>query len=943
LKLREFYGLISYDKCLFLAVKNSLRIFFWEDKMKEKDKKTEISLNKLSMLKQTGSFLENIMESSMDVIVLTDSKGYILKVNKYFLELLGCKLEEVIGKHIANFGPQVNTTYTRSTGESVHISDTFFEETIKMYQRFVEEKKAINRQSYLVGRDDILIPVEQNMSFLHDEKGNVVGALAIIRDITERHQAEKQLRESRDFLENVIESSLDSIAVVDKGGLLIRVNDAFLKLTGFSKAEALEKHMSEFAPMSEGTYQCTTGEVIRLDEEYAKLVETNMLLFQEKGRMQNAISYMLRKDKKIVPVEDNMTYLVNKEGQRIGAVAITRDITERRKAEKDIQKNKEYLENIFRTSVDGIIISDANGRITEVNRATEKILGCPSDHLVGKHFNEMRFDRESLRVEGLELMQELFDKGVISGIERTWQKSDGTAVVIEMNIALLKNAEGTLTGSVASIRDVTERKKSEEALLESEEKYRGLINNIGIGVSLISPNMEILALNNQMQRWFPEADVSKTPICYKTFNKPSREKICSYCPTFKTLKDGQVHESITDTPRGDKTIHYRIVASPLKDKEGKITSAIEMVEDITKQKIAQEKLQESEEKYHNLIEHANDAIVSVNQVGVIIGFNKKAEEMFGYSHEEVMGKPSYLLISHRTKRYYKEALKQFSKTGTGLDSGENVLEGSGVRKGGEVFPLEYSYFTIKIKEEFIATAILRDISKRKEEEKRILNYQKQLQTLTSELILSEQKERQHFADFLHDEVGQQLFATRLQLEQLKKSLSSADNIKTLENALENLYRVMNQTRSLTSELSSPILAQLGLEKALEWLAEQAHKKYDILVAFEDDNQEKTLDDNAKILLYQSVSELLTNIAKHARTQNASISIKRNTSNVQVCVEDDGVGFLVPGKDSSDIKIEGLGLFRIKERLESIGGQMEIESQPNHGTRITLLMPLSEIV
>ena len=99
----------------------------------------------------------------------------------------------------------------------------------------------------------------------------------------------------------------------------------------------------------------------------------------------------------------------------------------------------------------------------------------------------------------------------------------------------------------------------------------------------------------------------------------------------------------------------------------------------------------------------------------------------------------------------------------------------------------------------------------------------------------------------------------------------------------------------------------------------------------------------EILLYQSVRELLTNVAKHARTKSASISINKDTSKVEICVEDNGVGFLVPDKDSADVKVQGLGLFRIKERLEPLGGQMKIESQPNHGTRITLSVPLSDNV
>ena len=151
---------------------------------------------------------------------------------------------------------------------------------------------------------------------------------------------------------------------------------------------------------------------------------------------------------------------------------------------------------------------------------------------------------------------------------------------------------------------------------------------------------------------------------------------------------------------------------------------------------------------------------------------------------------------------------------------------------------------------------------------------------------------------------------------------------------------MNQTRTLTTELSSPILNQLGLEKALEWLAEQTHKKYDILVTFANDKQEKPLDDNMKLLLYQAVSELLTNVAKHAQVKNASVSIKKDKSNVRICVEDKGIGFNPQDKNYSEAKIEGFGLFRIKERVESLGGQLEIESQPNRGTKITLVAPLS---
>jgi len=146
------------------------------------------------------------------------------------------------------------------------------------------------------------------------------------------------------------------------------------------------------------------------------------------------------------------------------------------------------------------------------------------------------------------------------------------------------------------VANIVRRKKVEKALRESEEKYRGVIENIGIGISLISPKMEILALNRQLRELFPEIDVSKKPICYETFNKPPRKKVCSYCPTYKSLKDGQVHESITETPAGDKIKNYRIISSPIKDRDGRIIAAIEMVEDITERVKAEKELEIYREK-----------------------------------------------------------------------------------------------------------------------------------------------------------------------------------------------------------------------------------------------------------------------------------------------------------------------------------------------------------
>jgi PAS domain S-box-containing protein len=130
-------------------------------------------------------------------------------------------------------------------------------------------------------------------------------------------------------------------------------------------------------------------------------------------------------------------------------------------------------------------------------------------------------------------------------------------------------------------REILERGWAEKSLHESEARYKSIVDNIGMGVALISPNMEILSLNKQMQKWNPHVDLQDKHICYRSFNKPPREGICSYCPTARTLKDGLVHEAITETSMDGKVLNYRIVSSAIKDEKGKVVAAIEMVEDIT--------------------------------------------------------------------------------------------------------------------------------------------------------------------------------------------------------------------------------------------------------------------------------------------------------------------------------------------------------------------------
>ena len=161
---------------------------------------------------------------------------------------------------------------------------------------------------------------------------------------------------------------------------------------------------------------------------------------------------------------------------------------------------------------------------------------------------------------------------------------------------------------------------------------------------------------------------------------------------------------------------------------------------------------------------------------------------------------------------------------------------------------------------------------------------------------------------------------------------------TIAEACDLISQAIGHTRSLTLELSPPILYELGLVPAIEWLAESVQKQHGISITVHDDGQDKPVDEQVRGLLFGAIRELLVNVIKHAKAKNVMISTWRREQGIRVIVEDDGVGFANPELLSSGES--GFGLFNIRERLAYLGGGLEVESEAGHGSRVILTAPQS---
>ncbi len=243
-----------------------------------------------------------------------------------------------------------------------------------------------------------------------------------------------------------------------------------------------------------------------------------------------------------------------------------------------LQDSEKRYRRLFESAKDGILIINADtGKVVDVNPFLLSLIGYTYEGVCGKDLWELGAFRDIAASK--EAFKNLQDNHYVRYEDLPLLTLDGQRVAVEFvsNVYLVDGKKVIQ----CNIRDITARKQAEKVLAENDEKMRSILDNIGIGVALISSKMEVLELNQKMREWFPDVDITQIPTCYNVFNHPTNKDVCRNCPTVKTLEDGMVHEGIRESLRAGKKCSYRIVSSPVCIVSGGVTAVIEMVEDIT--------------------------------------------------------------------------------------------------------------------------------------------------------------------------------------------------------------------------------------------------------------------------------------------------------------------------------------------------------------------------
>jgi signal transduction histidine kinase len=222
----------------------------------------------------------------------------------------------------------------------------------------------------------------------------------------------------------------------------------------------------------------------------------------------------------------------------------------------------------------------------------------------------------------------------------------------------------------------------------------------------------------------------------------------------------------------------------------------------------------------------------------------------------------------------------------------------------------------------------------------LLAYQQDLRRLASMLAVTEQRERRRIAEGLHDQIGQNLALASMRLTTAQQLARDPEATRAIEEARALVSEVIAQTRSLTFELCPPILYELGLGPALDWVGEQFEESYGYRVVVREHGPSVVLGDDVKAALFQAAREILVNAGRHGKATTVDVDLYNSDGGVELVVRDNGVGFDVGADAASTGDEGGFGLFSIRERLRFFGGALAIASVPGRGTTVRMVLPLN---
>ena len=608
------------------------------------------------------------------------------------------------------------------------------------------------------------------------------------------------------------------------------------------------------------------------------------------------------------------------------------------------------LAAIVDSSDDVIISKTLDGIITSWNKAAERVFGYSATEAIGKSIT-LIIPKDRLQEEN-DIISRVKRGEHIHHFDTIRQRKDGSLLDLSVTISPVKDSSGRVVGASKLAREITERKRAER--------------NTALLAAIVDSSDDAIVgktLDGIITTWNHSAE--------RVFGYPADEAIGKHItliiPRERWNEEASIIERIR---RGDRVDHFQTVRrrkdgslvdvsltiSPVKDSSGQIIGASKVARDIGPQVRAVEALRDSEEKFRTVIETANDAVLVADRNGCVIELNPKAESMFGYRRDEILGQSISILMPERHRVAYHQALERFRSTGESHVTGKTI-EFEGLASDGREFPLQVSLASWITKSSIFFTAFLRDITERKqaeqslkESEERFRNLSKTLDAeirartrelleLSWQLMRARDEERKHVARELHDSAGQSLAVLAMEVDLLIHKLADLPGIAAqAEQIRETVRQLHSEIRTTSYLLHPPLLDETGLQAAISWYAGGLTERTGLLIEVVVPEDLGRLPRDLELALFRFVQEALTNIHRHSAATRAGINISRSDGWVTAEVADDGKGMSAERLAQVRSGGSGLGIRGMRERIRQFQGSMEIHSDPS-GTKVSVAIPL----
>jgi len=720
----------------------------------------------------------------------------------------------------------------------------------------------------------------------------------------------------------VIRAIGDGVALYDYKGTQIDVNPAFEKLTGFTRAELVGVGMPKpYWPPEHA-------------QRNAALLKGALA-----GELRSTDVVIMHKDGTRLDVWVSPSIVEGDTREETMIVASFRDVTQLKRAEKELKDSKRFLDEAQKVAHVGSWYWDLATDIVQWSEEMHRLMGVTPEEFDGKLDTAIsRIHPEDLPGI-LEMNESIVTTGEHAPMDFRIVYPDKSERLMQGDGEVMLGEDGQPTGMIGTIRDITEQNSAQNALRQSEEQFRTIYENAPVMIDAFDAEGRCTLWNRECERMlgytYDEIRVAKEPLSLAYPDAKVRQRVLDVIQ----MADGVFREYEVRAKSGDTRIqlwaNFRLPNG----------SIIAVGHDMTERKQAEAALRGSETKLRQIMDLVPHMIFAKNIRGKFLLANQAVAEAYGVTVEELMGS--------QDKDYHKpgKELEQFlSDDKQVITSGRPKF----IPEEGfvDVFGNERILQTTKIPfmmagmDEAAVLGIAVDITWRKQIEEELKQSHRQLRALASRVHEVREEESASIAREIHDELGQTLTGLKLDLAWVQRRLvdlpASAVNEAILEK-LSSMTREVDNTvhavRRISTQLRPVVLDDLGLVGALEWQAREFENRTQINCQLDVEADIQELAPEPSTAVFRIFQEILTNVARHAEANRVTVRLSNEDDSLVLRVSDNGRGI-----SQEDIRsTRALGILGMKERAQVCGGEVLIRRLPNGGTRVTVRVPLQQVV